>query len=97
MAIHPDGPLYTHQLESAATEWFNDCLFFSLAGRGRGYGIRSIRVDGNDFFAVHNATKAAREYIVRESKPALIEAMTYRYTFFDTYHFDRVPRLRAGT
>ena len=71
--------------------------FFSLAGRGRGYGIRSIRVDGNDFFAVHNATKAAREYIVRESKPALIEAMTYRYTFFDTYLFDRVPRLRAGT
>ena len=49
-----------------------------IAGHGRGYGMRAIRVDGNDFFAVHNATKAAREYIVRESKPALIEAMTYR-------------------
>ena len=58
-------------------------LFFSLAGRGRGYGIRSIRVDGNDLFAVHNATKAAREYVVRESKPALIEAMTYRYTQYN--------------
>ena len=36
-------------------------------------------MDGNDLFAVHNATKAAREYAVRESKPVLIEAMTYRY------------------
>ena len=53
-------------------------LFF-LAGRGRAYGIRSIRVDGNDVFAVYNVTKAAREYALKESKPVLIEAMTYRY------------------
>ncbi|CAB3996971.1 2-oxoisovalerate dehydrogenase subunit alpha, mitochondrial isoform X2 [Paramuricea clavata] len=49
-----------------------------IAGRSRDCGIRSIRVDGNDVFAVYNATKAAREYVVRESKPVLIEAMTYR-------------------
>lgn len=29
-------------------------------------------------FAVYNATKAAREIAIRESRPVLIEAMTYR-------------------
>ena len=38
----------------------------------------TIRVDGNDIFAVYNATKAAREIAVKESRPVLIEAMTYR-------------------
>lgn len=38
----------------------------------------TIRVDGNDIFAVYNATKAARDIAVRESRPVLIEAMTYR-------------------
>ena len=49
-----------------------------VAGRGAGYGMVSIRVDGNDLFAVYNATKAAREIALRESRPVLIEAMTYR-------------------
>jgi len=38
----------------------------------------TVRVDGNDVFAVYNATKAAREYCLANNKPALIEAMTYR-------------------
>jgi 2-oxoisovalerate dehydrogenase E1 component alpha subunit len=38
----------------------------------------TIRVDGNDLFAVYNATKKAREIAVKESRPVLIEAMTYR-------------------
>ena len=38
----------------------------------------TIRIDGNDLFAVYNATKAAREIAVKESRPVLIEAMTYR-------------------
>lgn len=49
-----------------------------IASRGPGYGIVTIRVDGNDLFAVYNATKAAREIAVKESRPVLIEAMTYR-------------------
>lgn len=49
-----------------------------MAARGPGYGICTIRVDGNDLFAVYNATKAARDIAVRESRPVLIEAMTYR-------------------
>ncbi|KAK2553834.1 2-oxoisovalerate dehydrogenase subunit alpha [Acropora cervicornis] len=49
-----------------------------IAGRGRGYGMISIRVDGNDVFAVYNVTKAAREIAVNQQRPVLVEAMTYR-------------------
>jgi 2-oxoisovalerate dehydrogenase E1 component alpha subunit len=35
-------------------------------------------VDGNDLFAVYNATKAARDIAIKESRPVIIEAMTYR-------------------
>jgi TPP-dependent pyruvate/acetoin dehydrogenase alpha subunit len=40
--------------------------------------MMSIRVDGNDVFAVYNATKEARRRAVAENQPFLIEAMTYR-------------------
>ena len=49
-----------------------------VASRGYGYGMVTIRVDGNDFFAVYNATKEARAIAIKESRPVLIEAMTYR-------------------
>lgn len=50
-----------------------------IAGRGAGYGMNSLRVDGNDALAVYNATRYAKEYALKESKPVLIEALTYRY------------------
>ena len=53
-------------------------LFFLTASRGSGYGMLTIRVDGNDVFAVHNVTKQAREICVSQNRPILIEAMTYR-------------------
>lgn len=49
-----------------------------IAARGPAYGIPSIRVDGNDVLAVYNVTKAARKMCIEESRPVLIEAMTYR-------------------
>jgi len=49
-----------------------------VIGRAPGYGMAAIRVDGNDLFAVHSATKLAREYAVQNSRPVMIEAMTYR-------------------
>lgn len=49
-----------------------------IVSRGIGYGIPSIRVDGNDVLAVYNVTKKARELSVKEGRPVLIEAMTYR-------------------
>ncbi|WP_076419133.1 thiamine pyrophosphate-dependent dehydrogenase E1 component subunit alpha [Colwellia sp. UCD-KL20] len=49
-----------------------------IASRGVGYGMKTIRVDGNDILAVLKATQAARDYAVKEHKPVLIEAMSYR-------------------
>ena len=49
-----------------------------IAVRGPAYGMDTIRVDGNDVFAVYNATRAARDICIRENRPVLIEAMTYR-------------------
>ncbi|RLN27239.1 hypothetical protein BBJ28_00019949, partial [Nothophytophthora sp. Chile5] len=49
-----------------------------IASRGSGYGIPVMRVDGNDFLAVHEATRRAREFILKENRPVLIEAMSYR-------------------
>ncbi|CAN6475991.1 unnamed protein product [Victoria cruziana] len=46
--------------------------------RGQGYGVCSIRVDGNDTLAVYHAVRAARHMAISESKPVLIEALTYR-------------------
>ena len=38
----------------------------------------TVRVDGNDVFAVYNATLKARQVALSEMRPVLIEAMTYR-------------------
>ena len=52
--------------------------------RGKGYGMAAIRVDGNDLFAVHEATKAARAYALQNMEPVLIEAMSYRQAHHST-------------
>lgn len=49
-----------------------------IASRGPGYGMDTIRVDGNDVLAVHSAVKEARRRAIEGSKPVLVEAMTYR-------------------
>jgi len=41
--------------------------------KGQAYGIRSIRVDGNDALAVYSAVRSAREMAVTEQRPVLIE------------------------
>ncbi|KAH9717444.1 2-oxoisovalerate dehydrogenase subunit alpha 2 [Citrus sinensis] len=46
--------------------------------KGRAYGVRSIRVDGNDALAIYSAVHAAREMAIGEGRPILIEALTYR-------------------
>ncbi|KAL9271774.1 2-oxoisovalerate dehydrogenase subunit alpha 2, mitochondrial-like protein [Drosera capensis] len=46
--------------------------------RGRGYGIKSIRVDGNDALAIYNVVRTARQMTISEQRPILIEALTYR-------------------
>jgi len=49
-----------------------------IASRGVGYGIKTLRVDGNDILAVIKATQTARAYALKEDAPVLIEAMSYR-------------------
>lgn len=46
-----------------------------IAIRGLAYGIDTIRVDGNDFFASYIATRKAWKICVEESKPVCIEFM----------------------
>ncbi|KAL8712705.1 MAG: hypothetical protein Q9225_006904 [Loekoesia sp. 1 TL-2023] len=56
-----------------------------IASRGIGYGVDTIRVDGNDIFAVREATKEARRMALEDGgKPVLIEAMSYRVSHHST-------------
>ena len=56
-----------------------------IASRGVGYGIDTVRVDGNDIFAVREVTRAAREMALSDGgKPVLIEAMSYRASHHST-------------
>ena len=55
-----------------------------IASRGMGYGIKTIRVDGNDALAVFVATQKARQIALAENCPVLIEAMTYRLAAHST-------------
>lgn len=50
----------------------------TFAARGVGYGMASLRVDGNDFLAVHAVTKWAADRARANMGPTLIEHFTYR-------------------
>jgi 2-oxoisovalerate dehydrogenase E1 component alpha subunit len=49
-----------------------------IAPRGVAYGIKTIRVDGNDILAVYAAAVEARKIAVEQQQPVLIETMSYR-------------------
>ena len=59
----------------SSEQYFGD----GIAARGAGYGIDTIRVDGNDVLAVLSATREARRRCVESGRGVLLEAMTYRY------------------
>ena len=50
----------------------------TFAARGHGFGIPSLRVDGNDYLAVHAAAKWAIERARSNLGPTLVEYVTYR-------------------
>ena len=50
----------------------------TFAARGHGFGIPSLRVDGNDYLAVHATAKWAIERARANLGPTLIEYVTYR-------------------
>lgn len=51
---------------------------FSIADRAAGFGVASIRVDGNDVLACFAAMRWASEHARSGQGPAFIEAVTYR-------------------
>ena len=59
----------------ATEQYYGD----GIAARGPGYGVHTIRVDGNDALAVYHAVKEARKLCIDEGRAVLVEAMTYRY------------------
>lgn len=50
----------------------------TFASRAEGYGFPGVIVDGNDLFAVYEATRRAVERARRGEGPTLIESQTYR-------------------
>ena len=50
----------------------------TFATRGHGFGIASLRVDGNDYLAVHAVSSWAAERARSNCGPTLIEWVTYR-------------------
>lgn len=50
----------------------------TFAARGLGFGIPALRVDGNDYLAVHAVAHWAAERARRNLGPTLIEYVTYR-------------------
>lgn len=50
----------------------------TFASRGHGFGIPSLRVDGNDYLAVYAVAKWATERARQGHGPTLIEHVTYR-------------------
>ena len=58
----------------SSEQYFGD----GIAARGPGYGIDTIRVDGNDVLAVLGAVREARKRCVEQGRAVLVEAMTYR-------------------
>ncbi|CAN7460609.1 3-methyl-2-oxobutanoate dehydrogenase (2-methylpropanoyl-transferring) subunit alpha [Rhizobium sp. LjRoot30] len=50
----------------------------TFAARGHGFGIPALRVDGNDYLAVHAVAKWAVERARRNLGPTIVEYVTYR-------------------
>ena len=49
-----------------------------IADKAIGYGMASKIIDGNNILEVYRSIKEARDYCIREQKPILVEAMTFR-------------------
>jgi len=52
------------------------CAFIS--DKAKGYGIKATKVEGNNVLEVYNAVRDARDYALKNHKPVLIEALTFR-------------------
>ncbi|KAJ7625357.1 branched-chain alpha-keto acid dehydrogenase E1-alpha subunit [Mycena polygramma] len=58
----------------SSEQFFGD----GIASRGPGYGVDTVRVDGNDVLAVLAAVREARKRTLEQGRAVLVEAMSYR-------------------
>lgn len=49
-----------------------------LADRGKGYGMESVVIDGNNILEVYDTVRGVRDYCIQTQKPYLIECTTFR-------------------
>lgn len=49
-----------------------------LVQRAVGYGMRGMRIDGNNLLEVYHAVREAKRHALQEQQPVLIEAVTFR-------------------
>jgi 2-oxoisovalerate dehydrogenase E1 component len=49
-----------------------------LVQRAAGYGMRGMRINGNNLLEVYHAIREAKSHAIQEQQPVLIEAMTFR-------------------
>ncbi len=49
-----------------------------LIDKARGYGMESVRIDGNNVLEVFDTINGIREYCIKNQKPYLVECMTFR-------------------
>ena len=52
-----------------------------LVDKALGYGIRGIKIDGNNIIEVYDTISKERKKIVAGSGPVLVEAVTFRVTW----------------
>lgn len=50
----------------------------SLADKAAGYGMKGVRIDGNNILEVYHTIRNLRGECIREQKPVLVECMTFR-------------------
>lgn len=61
-----------------STPWKVQTASVNLAVKATAYGIKGIKVDGNDFFALYEAFRQSIQHIKNGNGAVLIEALTYR-------------------
>ena len=77
--------------ESTPVEYFSRPSELYL--KAKPYGIPSVRVDGQDAFAMTEAASAFVNEMRRDRRPRFIEALTYRY--FGHFYGDKTSRYRT--
>lgn len=81
-----------NNLWAISTPTHKETAQLDIAAKAIAAGMPYIKVDGNDIFASYEAFAEAREYVITNRKPILIEFVTYRQGPHTTSDNPRVYR-----